>query len=115
VELTNAGGGSMKIARQGANNPLSIHINMDEFWSPQAMRAMSAALGLQIEGGLLGMFKGDSVKATVGTGKTSLLVDKGFEKGDSVELTNAGGGSMKIARQGANNPLSIHINMDEFY
>jgi hypothetical protein len=89
-----------------------------DFSSAKAVTELAAALRINPTEAAQELASGESLMGVVGPsggGKSTLLSRSGFRPGDSVELTNAGGGRMKIARQGANNPLSIYIKMDDFY
>ncbi len=118
VKITNAGGGKMQIERVGSGSPLSIHINMEEFFSSQLLNETAKALGMKLQGRTTLMAPNMTLEAIIGesrSGKSTLLSKKGFQPKDKVQLTNTGGGRLKIERTGAGTPLSIDIKMDEFY
>lgn len=114
VKVTNAGSGRLTLERLGGA-PLSIHLQMDEYWRPQAVKEVASALGLQTVGKTAGLFKGQSFGATLSGGGSKMLFDKGYLKGNRVKVTNSGGGKFTIERLSGGAPLTVHIQMDEFF
>ncbi len=112
AKITNTGGGKLAIERLGGA-PLTLHVNMDDFYRPQAMKEIASALGLRVDGKATGLFKGQSLEATLAGGGSKMLFDRGYLKGNRVKITNTGGGKLKIERLGGA-PLTIHVHMEDF-
>ena len=114
VRVTNAGGGKLTIERLGGA-PLSTHIQMDEYWRPEAAKGIASALGVQTVGKTVGLFKGESFEAILAGGGSKMLFDRGYLKGNRVKVTNSGGGKLTVERLSGGAPLTIHIKMDDYY
>ncbi len=112
VKVTNAGSGKLIVERLGGG-PLTIRVQVMDFYRPEGVAELASALGLQIEGKATGLFAKEALNAVVGTG-SKMLFDRGYLKGNRVKLTNVGGGKLTIERLGGA-PLTVHINMEEFF
>ncbi|MBN2316353.1 MAG: hypothetical protein JXM79_20670 [Sedimentisphaerales bacterium] len=115
LTLTNAGGGKLQVQRSGSGSPLSVFVHMDEFWIPQALGEVNKQLGLKSSSAVNGLLKGMSMTTVFAGSKSSPLAAKGFSPGDTITLTNIGGGTLEALRTEPGTPLSIHIHMDKSF